>query len=65
MASSGRTIYTQHHVSMLVSGKATLSEYVQRYVNDFQKPFYVGEYGFINFTDGIISHDFPNWKQVL
>lgn len=45
--------------------ETAVSEYVQRYVQNFQKPFYVGEYGFINFTNGIISNDFPNWKQVL
>jgi hypothetical protein len=45
--------------------KITLNEYVQRYVYDFQKPFYVGEYGFINSTDGMITQDYPNWKQVL
>jgi hypothetical protein len=45
--------------------KTVLNHDVQTYVYDFQKPFYVGEYGFISFTDGSISHDFPNWKQVL
>jgi hypothetical protein len=45
--------------------KTNLNEYIQTYVYDLRKPFYLGEYGFINFTDGIIAHDFPNWEQVL
>jgi hypothetical protein len=44
--------------------KPTLNEFVQRYVYDFQKPFYVGEYGFINSAQ-MVMPDFPNWKQVL
>jgi hypothetical protein len=45
--------------------KSMLNEYVQRYVYDFQKPFYAGEYGFINYTDSMIADSFLNWKQVL
>jgi hypothetical protein len=45
--------------------KSMLNEFVQTYYYDFQKPFYVGEYGFINYTDNMISDSFLNWKQVL
>lgn len=46
--------------------KATINEYVQRYVYEFKKPFYLGEYGFIDYSyQAHINNRFPNWKNVL
>jgi len=53
-----------------------IDKWVQKYVNVFHKPFYIGEYGFIDnsgsYKDkngnpiyGLIFDKFPNWQQVL
>jgi hypothetical protein len=46
--------------------KTELNGYVELYVNTFHKPFYVGEYGFIDYSyEAHINNRFTNWKTVL
>lgn len=31
----------------------------------WQARAYLGEYGFVGVSTGLITHDFPNWQQIL
>lgn len=38
---------------------------IQVFMNDFGKPLFMGEYGFIYYDTGMIDDTFPNWQSVL
>ncbi len=58
-------LYVDGGQESLAQWKSDIDTYIQRYTVTFEKPFFLGEYGFINSITGIISDDFPDWQNTL
>lgn len=58
-------LYVNNLYTNLAQWESKLNDFAHTYLDNFSKPFYLGEYGFINATTGVMEDDFPDWQDTL